>query len=138
MRQPFVGNRYCEFIMIRHDDNDRLAKRGRTSICRSTVHNLGDNPRVTGVRNTGRGTAQMPKKRKARQFKPSHNRVLLLLLKCVPLCLWAELRGHFEQQMKSVKTEHDQCVAATRIRWIRGALKELNYCVSQIGSIDDV
>ncbi len=103
MRQPFVGNRCCEFIMIRNDDNDQLAKRGRTSICRSSVQNLGDNPRVTGVRNTG-GTAQMPKKRKARQFKPLHNRVLLLLLKCVPLCLWAELRGHFEQQMKSGKT----------------------------------
>ena len=138
MWQPsFVGKCRCEFIMIRNDDNDRLAKRGRTSICRSSVQNLGANPRVTGVSDTD-GNAQMPKKRKARQFKPSHNRVLLLLLKCVPLCLRAELRGHFEKQMKSVKTEHDQCIGATPIRWIRGALKELNYCVSQIGSIDDV
>jgi hypothetical protein len=137
VRQPFVGNRRYKFIMIRNDDNDRLAKRGWTSICRSSVQNLGDNPRITGVRNMG-GTAQMPKKQKARQFKPSHSRVLLRLLKCVPLCLQAELRGHFEQQIRSVKTEHDQCIAATPIQWIRGALKELNYCVSQIGSIDDV
>ncbi len=136
-RQPVVGNRRCKFIMICNDDNDRLAKRGRASICRLSVQNLGDNPRVTGVRNTD-GAAPTPKKRKARQFKPSHNRVLLLLLKCVPFCLWAELRGHFEKQMKSVKTEHNQCIGATPIRWIRGALKELNYCVSQIGSIDDV
>jgi hypothetical protein len=123
VRQPFVGNRLCKFIMIRNDYNDRLAKRGWTSICRSSVQNLGDNPRITGVLNMG-GTAQMPKKQKARQFKPSHSRVLLLLLKCVPLCLQAELRGHFEQQIKSAKTG--------------GTLKELNYCVSQIGSIDDV
>jgi hypothetical protein len=109
----------------------------KTSIYCSSVQNLGDNPRVTGVRNTG-GTAQMPKKQKARQFKPSHNQVLLPSLKCVPLCLWAEMRDHFEQQMKCVKTEHDQCIAATPIQWIRGALKELNYCVLQIGSIDDV
>jgi hypothetical protein len=123
--------------MIRNDDNDRLAELGRTSICRSSVLNLGDNPRVAGG-STDDYTGQMPKKRKARQFKPSHNRVLLLLLKCVPLHLRSELRSHFEKQMKSKKTEHDQCLVATPIRWITGALKELGYCVSQICSIDDV
>ena len=69
MQQPFVGNRRCEFIMIFNDDNDRLAKRGWTSICCSNVQILGDNPRVHGVRNTG-GTAQIAKKRRPDSSNP--------------------------------------------------------------------
>jgi hypothetical protein len=79
----------------------------------------------------------MPNKRKARHFKPSHNRVLLILLKCVPLCLQAELTGRFEE-LKRVKSKHNQCIRATPIQWIRSALKELNYCLSQNGFTDDV
>ena len=102
--------------MIFNDDNDRLAKRGWTSICRSSVLNLGDSPHVVGGSNTD-VTAKMPEKRKARQYKLSHNLVLSLLLKCVPLHQRAKLwiRSHFEEQMKSPKTEYDECLVATPI-----------------------
>ena len=100
--------------MIRNDDNDRLAERRRTSICRSSVLNLGDNPRVAG-RNDDEQAKKMPKKRKARQFKPSHTRVLSLLLKCVPLSCRSELQGHFREQMKSPKSGDEECVVATPI-----------------------
>jgi hypothetical protein len=123
--------------MICNDDNDELAGQVWTSICCSSVMNLGDNPCVAGESNTDR-TAKMPKKRKARHYKPLHNRVLSLLLKCVPLHQQTKLCSHFDEQMKSPKTEYNECLVAIPIQWITGALKELSYYVSRICSIDDV
>ena len=53
------------FVMICNDDNDELVGRGRTSICRSSVMNLGDYPHVP-VGSITDVTEKMPKKRKAR------------------------------------------------------------------------
>jgi hypothetical protein len=100
--------------MICNDDNYELAGKGRTLICHSSVLNLGDNPRVAGGSYTD-GAAKMPKKRKARQYKPLHDRVLLLMLKCVPLNHQAELQSHFKEQMTSPETEYDECLVATPI-----------------------
>jgi len=70
--------------MIRNVDNDRLATLRRTSICKSSVLNLGQNPRFVGrtADNIGRS---MPTRRSERNYFPSHERVLSVILKCVPL-----------------------------------------------------
>jgi hypothetical protein len=66
--------------MIFNDDNDELAWQDWTLICSSSVLNLGDNPHGAGGSNTD-GTAKIPNKRKARNYKPSHNWMLSLPLK---------------------------------------------------------
>jgi hypothetical protein len=53
--------------MICNDNNDRLAACDRTSICRSSVLNLGDNPRVDGNNAIG-GAQQMPQSRRRRNY----------------------------------------------------------------------
>ncbi len=39
--------------MFRNKDNDRLAGKGRSSVCKSRVMNLGNNPRVLGAEECG-------------------------------------------------------------------------------------
>ena len=75
--------------MFRNEDNDRLAGKGRSSVCKLSVKNLGNNPRVVGAEAGGvDGIAlEMPSRRKARNQRPSHSTLLETLLRCVPIRL---------------------------------------------------
>ena len=72
--------------MIRNSDNDRLASKGKSSVCKSGVMNMGaGNPRVHGG-DAGDGwvASVMPGRWAARNYLPSHKMVLETVLKCLP------------------------------------------------------
>ena len=123
--------------MIRNDDNDHLATRGRTSICRSSVLNLGDNPRVKPGKAAG-GARRMPRLRGRRNYYPGHPKVLSLLLKCVPLGFRGSVRRGFKAAMDSrPKMPDDLCICGTPLRWIQDSLREKQYHVTQLRSLDE-
>ena len=122
--------------MIRNDDNDRLAARGRTSISRSSVLNLGNNPRVVGQYDDD--LRQMPRLRRPRNYRPGHARVLSLLEKCVPLRNRKCVRRRFRAAMERPKKPDDQCIRGTPVRWIEDALRENCYRVTQLRSLDEL
>ncbi|KAI2512275.1 hypothetical protein MHU86_2151 [Fragilaria crotonensis] len=101
--------------MIRNDDNDHLATRGRTSICRSSVLNLGDNPRVNPGKAAG-GAQRMPRSRGRRNYYPGHPKVLSLLLKCVPLVFGSVRRGFKAAMDSRPKMPDDLCICGTPLR----------------------
>ena len=124
--------------MIRNGDNDHLATRGRTSICRSSVLNLGDNPRVN-AENAAGVAQQMPQSRGLRNFFPGHSKFLSLLVKCVPLRFRGSVRRGFKAAMEShPKMPDDQCICGTALRWIQDSLKEEHYHVTQLHSLNEL
>jgi hypothetical protein len=123
--------------MIRNDDNDRLAACGRTSICCSSVQNLGDNSRVDGYNAIG-GAQQMPRSRQRTNYYPGHARVLALLVKCVPMCYWKCVRRCSKAAMKRPKMPDDQCILGTPMRWIQDSLREKCYHVTQLCSLEEL
>jgi hypothetical protein len=93
--------------MISNEDNEKLRRRGRTSICRSTVLNLGiDNPRVVVVpAKKKRLATKMPQKRSKRAYLPSGRKIKGLLRKCFPLYAGGNIcpdYGCFERAFRNV------------------------------------
>jgi hypothetical protein len=70
--------------MIRNFDNIRISRRGRTSIFKSSVMNLGNNPRVLGMEENAGGFGII-RVRTMRSFLPSHSMALRVAIKCIPL-----------------------------------------------------
>jgi len=131
--------------MIRNHDNDRIAARRKTSICKSSVMNLGrTNPRVLGgVVEGARGdvAVAMPRTRSERNYLPSHSMALSVVLKCIPLCGREAMRKKFAKALEGGKTSNDGVpglsVCATPVRWFKEALGP-RYHVSQLCSLDDM
>ena len=132
--------------MFRNEDNNRLAGKGRSSVCKSGVQNLGNNPRVYGAEEDGGDgiSMEMPSRRKARNQRPSHRMLLETLLKCVPIRLpHGEGRGavasRFREAMKGGKGADvgGSLVCGTPLRWISEALPP-EYDVSRVRSLDDI
>jgi hypothetical protein len=130
--------------MFRNEDNDRLAKKRRTSVCKSSVANLGKNPRVFGSREGLDGIAIEMPNRSARNCLPSHQRLLETILRCLPTSL-PNGEGHqmvtnlFRTAMEGGKREAvgEPHVCATPLRWICQALP-CEYSVSDVRSLDDI
>ena len=76
--------------MISNEDNEKLRRQGRTSICRSTVLNLGiDNPRVVVV-------VPATKKRLGKKMPQKRSRKIKgLLRKCFPLYAGGNIRPDY-------------------------------------------
>ena len=74
-------------VLAPDGDNDKLSKRGRTDVSRSSLMNLGkSNPHEVVVPPTEKQfSKKMPKKRAARNYVPTPTKVLALLKKCFPL-----------------------------------------------------
>jgi hypothetical protein len=142
---------------IRNGDNEKLRRRGRTSICRSTVLNLGiDNPRVVVVPATKKRLGKkMPQKRTRRAYLPSSRKVLEIIRKCFPLnaggniCPDYGLR--FETAFRKVVLtgvlDGDVKICGTPLRWISHALGSLysdsgggdSCCaITQLQSLDEM
>jgi hypothetical protein len=85
--------------MIRNFDNIRISKRGRTSICKSSVMNLGNNPRVLGMEENVGGFG-LPRVCTARSFVPSHSMALRVAMKCIPLQRRELMKHRFQETMK--------------------------------------
>jgi hypothetical protein len=135
--------------MIRNVDNDRLATLRRTSICKSSVLNLGQNPRFVGrtADNIGRS---MPTRRSERNYFPSHERVLSVILKCVPLRDgFGRERGFVERRFRAVMAEDkgklgggkvpgETSICGTPLRWVEFGLCRDVYPIERLHSLDDV
>ena len=133
-------------MLIRNSDNNRLASKGKSSVCKPGIMNMGDNPRVHG----GDGgdscvAAVMPERRSARNYLPSHKVVLETLLKCVPKCLPNERsRGSISQSFylaqENSKEGDKDCkplLCRTPVKWITTALAH-HYVVNPVKSLDDI
>ena len=132
--------------MFRNGDNDRLAEKRRSSVCKSSVRNLGNNSRVCGAEEGGGdGIArEMPSRRKARNQLPSHQMLLETLLKCVPIRLpygdgREAVASRFREAMKEGKSAAvgEPHVCGTPLRWLSAALPP-EYDVRQVRSLDDI
>ena len=142
--------------MIWNEDNEKLRRRGRTSICRSTVLNLGiDNPRVVVVPATKkRLSKKMPQKRTRRSYLPSSRKVLELVRKCFPLNAGGNIfpdYGRFETAFQKVvltgSIDGEVKICRTPLRWIAHALRSSysdsgrgNCCcaITQLQSLDEI
>ena len=132
--------------MFRNEDNDRWAGKGRSSVCKSGVKNLGNNPRVVRAEEDGRdGIAlEMSSRRKARNQRPSHDLLLETLLRCVPIRLpYGEDReavaSRFCEAMKGGKGAEvgGPHVCGTPLHWISEESPP-EYDVSRVRSLDDI
>ena len=131
--------------MFRNEDNDRLAGKGRSSVCKSSVMNLGENPRVLGAGGGGGVIAtQMPRRRSARNHRPSHESVKEILLRCLPIRLThgegrKAVASRFHDAMKEGKdaAAGETHICGTPLRWIKSALSP-SYHVTSVRSLDDI
>ena len=132
--------------MIRNDDNDRLENKARTSVCKSSVMNLGNNPRVHGdavVGGIGMMAVAMPAGRRERNYLPSHSMVLQVLLKCVPISLpYGEGREMVQRRfgdaiLKGPRLAGEPTLCATPVRWVKEALHP-TYHLARVKSLDDM
>jgi hypothetical protein len=141
--------------MFRNEDNNRLATRRRSSVCKSSVMNLGNNPRVFGVPDVSGGAAEvapsaptaerLPVHRSARNYLPSHRMVKETMLRCLPLRLThgegrAAVASRFDDAMgvgrgREISTERHLC--GTPLSWIEAALSP-SYDVIPVCSLDDI
>ena len=116
--------------LIPNGDNDKLRKRGRTDVSRSSVMNLGkNNPRKVVVPATEkRLSKKMPKKRAARNYLPTPTKVLALLKKCFPLCGgsitvdYSDFETAFIAAVKTGTNPGEVEICGTPVRWIAYAL----------------
>jgi hypothetical protein len=142
--------------MIRNEDNEKLRRRGRTSICRSTVLNLGiNNPRVVVVPATNKRLGKkMPQKRPRRAYLPSRRKILGLLRKCFPLNAGGNICPDYERFERAFRKvaltgaiDGEVKICGTPLRWIAHALGS-SYCdsgggdrccvITQLQSLDDI
>ena len=124
--------------MIRNFDNIRISRRGRTSICRSSVMNLGNNPRVLGMDKNAVGFG-MPRVRTVRSFLPSHSMALRVALKCIPLQGRELMEHQFQEAMTKGKARagDDICLCATPVQWFEEGFGH-QYKVCQLTSMDEM
>ena len=73
--------------MYRSGANNRLAGHSCSSVCKSSVMNLGNNLRVLGDGADVGIADHMPRERSERNYLPFHNMVLQVPLRCLPICL---------------------------------------------------
>ena len=131
--------------MFRNEDNDRLTGKGRSSVCMSSVMNLGNNPRVLGAEEGGEAIAsKMPRCCLARNHRPSHEMVMETLLRCLPIRLthgegWKTVSSRFDDAMKERKgaAAGEMHVCDTPLRWIKSALSP-RYHVASVRLLDDI
>ena len=123
-----------------------LEKKRRTSVCRSGVRNLGNNPRVFGASEgfDDGVSAEMPSHRSARNYIPSHAMVLETLLRCLPMSMPnGEGREAVKSRFQDAKSVgKGACIGephlcGTPLRWISDALPD-EYSVSPVLSLDDM
>ena len=133
--------------MIRNKDNEQLRLRGRTSICRPTLLDMGNTPR-TALDSFDHGgqrmATTMPRTRYAgRGYFPSHLQVLALLMRCVPASdPQSGTRVEMEERFLDIKAGNkvdraELKLCKTPLRWIEYALGG-RFLISQIESLDDV
>ena len=76
-------------MICNHGDNNTLARKQCSSICRSSVLNFGERLRVHGVGAGagGGGGPRMPLTRKPEDCLPSHTSVMgVIMMCCLPMC----------------------------------------------------
>ena len=145
--------------------NDVSWKRRRHNPCRSSVLNLGCNLRL-GVPvhpapdkcTDGHVTQcvprhQLPRTRLSRNSVPSQERVLTMLLKCLPVDCRSKFDKHFRECVKEIgphASPGEPMLCATPVRWIGGGLQEVfsdlpvpvdtgsRFDVRQTRSLDDI
>ena len=88
--------------MIRNFDNIKISRRGWISICRSSVMNLGNNPRVLGMDKNAGGFG-LPRVCTVRSFLSSHSMALRVTLKCIPLQGQELMEHQFQEVMTKGK-----------------------------------
>ena len=116
--------------LIPNGDNDKLRKRGRTEVSRSSVMNLGrNNPRKVVVPPTVKQISKkMPRKRAARNYLPTPTKVLALLEKCFPLCGgsitadFGDFATAFNAAVQTGTKPGEVEICGTPVRWIAYAL----------------
>ena len=117
-------------MLIPNGDNEKIRKRGRTDVSRSSVKNLGTkNPRKVVVPPTEKCLSKtMPKKRAARNYLPMPTKVLALLKKCFPLnggtitADYGDFEDAFTAAVKTGTKPGEVEVCGTPLRWIAYAL----------------
>ena len=74
--------------MIRNGDDDTLARKQRSSICRWSVLNIGNSLFVheVGAAIEGGGGPRVPQKRKPTDCLPSHMSIMSVIMKRLPMC----------------------------------------------------
>ena len=128
--------------MIRNSDNDTLARKQRSSICRSSVLNFGNSSRVHGVGAAiGGGGPRMPQRRKPKDCLPSHTSVIGVMMKCLPMCGPHEMdrfefKRRFEKARKDLGKDASARLCMTPISWIDQALPR-NYSLGRLHCLDD-
>ena len=129
--------------MIRNGDNDTLARKQRSSICRSSVLNFGKSSRVHGVGAGvgGGGGPRMPRWRKPRDCLPSHASVMRVIMKCLPMCGpdgmdRFEFQRRFEKAKENLGKDDSARLCLTPISWIEKALPR-NYSLERLHCLDD-
>jgi hypothetical protein len=131
--------------MFRNEDNDRLARKGRSSVCKSSVMNLGNNPRVFGAEE-GNGViaSLMPRRHLAWNHRPSYKMVKETLLRCLPIWLthcegWKEVASRFDDAMKEGKgaAAGEMHFCGTALCWIKSALSP-SYDVASVRLLENI
>jgi hypothetical protein len=133
--------------MYRRNRNSRkLMNKRRTSVCKSGVTNLGNNPRVFGAAESLADglSRELPSRRSPRNYLPAHPTVLETLLRCLPISLpngegRDAISGRFRDAMKEGKGQAtgEPHVCGTPLRWISRALPR-EYDISPVRSLDDI
>ena len=129
--------------MLRNANTDHLRSRGRTSICRPTLLNMGNIPRTAPHGPGGGRVVTMPRTRYARDYFLSHLQVLALLMRCVPnsdrqFGTRENMKARFHEIKDGGKVDRDQAkLCKTTLRWIEHGLGG-RFCVSQLESLEDI
>jgi hypothetical protein len=128
--------------MILNGDNDALARKQRSSICRSRVLNFGNSLRVHGVGAAiGSGGPRMPQRRKPKNCLPSHRSVMGIIMKCLPMSGpdgvdRFEFKRRFEKATKDLGKDDSARLCLTPISWMDWALPR-NYSLEKLHCLDD-
>ena len=129
--------------MIRNGDNDTVARKQRSGICRSSVLNFEKSVRAQGVgAGVGGGSGlKMPQWRKPKDCLPSHTTVMGVILKRLPMCGpdgmdCFKFKHCFEKAKEKVGMGGLACLYLTPISWIDGALPR-NYSLKRLRCLDD-
>ncbi len=131
--------------MFTNEDKDQLAKKARSSVSKSNVMHLGNNPRVLGTKEGGGVIAsEMPRRCSARNHQPSHEMVKETLLRCLPIRLThgegrKAVLSRFEYATKEGKgaATGEMHVCGTPLRWIKSALST-SYHVASVRLLGNI
>jgi hypothetical protein len=90
------------------------------SICKSSVMNLGNNPRVLGMEENAGGFG-LPRVRTVRSFLPSNSMALRVAMKCIPLQGQELMKHQFQEAMTkgSARAGDNICLCATPVQWFQ-------------------